>query len=272
MSRYTSTSAPPGTRRSDLAQAGVEITGELSDLARGELRDLYPAVAPFLRITIVDVASHILGTYDRKLYEYATEHMRERGIDVATDCVIEKVDSANLYIKDHGSVPYGILLWVAGNKSAQLVDDLAVKKTEHGLVRIVTDDRLQVVKGSEPHAVHTDVFALGDAADIEGHPLPTTAEVAVQKAKYLVRELNKRSGIQSDMKPFHYSQKKLVTYLGGHDGIIEGLSADSSLSGRAAWLSWRSGSFTWTRTWRNWISIAWAWAMNATFGKDVFRM
>ncbi|KAK5458498.1 hypothetical protein LTS15_004580 [Exophiala xenobiotica] len=253
---------------------GVEITAELSDLAQNELKDFYPAVAPLIHITIYDVASHILGSYDQRLYEYATEKMAKRGVHVATNTVIEKVDRTTLHLKGQKSVPYGMLLWVAGNKSIPFVDTLNVKKTEGGLVRILTDSRLRVQKSESGHEttpddVYANVFALGDAADIEGQSLPTTAEVAVQKAKYLVQQLNRR---HEDNKPFVFSSRRLVTYIGAHDGIIEGSAAGEALSGQKAWLSWRSGSWTWTRTWRNWVGLLWAYVMNFLFGRDVMRL
>ncbi|KAI1618356.1 hypothetical protein EDD36DRAFT_414038 [Exophiala viscosa] len=252
---------------------GVEITAELSDLARRELKDLYPDVAPSMRITIYDVAPHILGAYDQKLYEYATEQMLQRGIEIVTNAVIERVDRTNLYIKGQNPVPYGILLWVAGNRSIPLVDKLDVKKPEHGLIRILTDDSLRVKKAStDVHGhsdVYPDVFALGDAADIEGRSLPTTAEVAVQKAKYIVRRLNRGATATEN---FAYADKRLVTYIGSHDGIIEGSGLDEASRGQRAWLDWRSGSFTWTRTWRNWVGLICAYVLNALFGRDFMRL
>ena len=258
---------------------GVEITAELSDLAQQELKDLYPDIAPLLRITIFDIAAHILGTYDQKLYEYATEHMLQHGVEIATNSVIEKVSATHIHVKGQGPVPYGILLWVAGNSSIPFVDSLDVKKPEHGLVRILTDPYLRVKKKSTGDSTNTadasypDVFAMGDAADIEGHSLPTTAEVAVQKAKYLVQQLNKGTEISETQKSsFSFSSRKSVTYIGGHDGIEEGSPVDELWSGRKAWLAWRSGSVLWTRTWRNRVGILVAIVMNALFGKDVMRL
>ncbi|KIW48270.1 uncharacterized protein PV06_00875 [Exophiala oligosperma] len=248
---------------------GVEITAELSDLAQNELKDFYPAVAPLIHITIFDVASNILGAYDKRLYEYATEQMAKRGVRVATNTTILQVDRTHLHVKGSDPVPYGMLLWVAGNKSIPFVDNLGVKKTSQGLVRIVTDSTLRVKKVGDGNGVYRNVFALGDAADIDGQPLPTTAEVAVQKSKYLVRRLNSRFGRE---RPFAFSNKRLVTYIGAHDGIIEGSAVDERWSGQKAWLSWRSGSFTWTRTWRNWVLIMWAMVMNFLFGRDVMRL
>ncbi|KAJ8610894.1 hypothetical protein MRB53_038282 [Persea americana] len=269
---------------------GVEITAELSDLCKHEIAQLYPSVASLLSITIYDVAPNILGTYDQELYKYATKQMRERGVTIATDTVIEKVDATNLHIKGQGKVGYGLLLWVAGNKNVPLVEDMNVRKTKKGLVRILTDDRLRVQKPipgegedeseekdeqaeeeEDDAEVYDSVYALGDAADISGSSLPTTAEVAVQKSKYLVHLLN--AGLDpgaASTAAFKYKDKGAVTYIGGKDGIAEG--AGENWSGQKAWLSWRGGSFAWTRTWRNWFGIIATQAMNFVWGKDIMRL
>lgn len=196
--------------------------------------------------------------------------MVQRGVRIATSHVIEKVDNTHLHVKGKASVPYGILLWVAGNQSVPLVDKLEVKKSEHGLVRILTDSRLRVRKSGSTSEIYPNIFALGDAADVEGQSLPTTAEVALQKAKYLVQQLNSQN--QAPPQPFVYAKRRLVTYIGSHDGIAEGSLVNRAWSGREAWLSWRFGSFTWTRSWRNWVAIVFAWIMNALFGRDVMRL
>lgn len=200
---------------------------------------------------------------------YATNHLRARGVEVVTGAAIEKVDEQNLHLNGSVPVPYGILLWVAGNKSTPFVDGLDVKKTQHGLRRILTDECLRVKKAEADTKVFNNIFALGDAADIEDNSLPTTAEVAVQKARYLVQHLN-RSPESSAIKitAFKYQQKSLVTYIGSHDGIRQGWSAKSPYSGSEAWVSWRTGSFTWSRTWRSWANVGWAMLTNFVFGRN----
>jgi NADH:ubiquinone reductase (non-electrogenic) len=144
-----------------------------------------------------------------------------------------------------------------------------VKKTANVLRRILTDDSLRVKKSDESNEVRSNVFALGDAADIEENSLPTTAEVAVQKARFLVQHLNKTpKDAEVVLGKFEYKQKNLVTYIGSHDGIGQGWSADSPYSGYQAWLSWRAGSFTWSRTWRSWANVGWAMLVNLVFGRD----
>ena len=251
---------------------GVEMTAELDDLAHNELKDLYPEVAQHLKISIYDVAPNILAAYDRKLYEYANDALVRRNIAVETSSQIERVEKDALYIKGKGRVPYGMLVWATGNKAVPLVINLHVRKTDKGLIRILTDNHLRVFKSSSSDEVYDDVFALGDAADIDGSSLPTTAEVAVQKAKYLVNFFNSKRSPLPSSTPFTYRQKQLVSYIGSHDGVIAGRGEKEGWTGRSAWLAWRSGSVMWTRSWRNRVVIALTWIVNALFGKEIAKM
>jgi NADH:ubiquinone reductase (non-electrogenic) len=260
---------------------GIELTAELDDLCQDELRYIYPQVAEHVTISIYDVAPNILSAYENKLHQYATAQLEKRRIDVAPNTRIEKVDDRAIYIKDKGRVPYGMLIWATGNKNVPLIENIDVKLSEKGLKRILTDDRLRVFKAGQEGDVHDGVFALGDAADIEGASLPTTAEVAVQKAKYLVRtfhELAKSTGGSSgnttqQQQPFAYSQKQLVSYIGARDGVIAGKGPNSEgWTGRSAWLAWRSGSLMWNRNWRSRVTIVLTWAINRIWGKEIARM
>ncbi|KAL8640876.1 MAG: hypothetical protein Q9228_002259 [Teloschistes exilis] len=256
---------------------GVEITAELDDLAHHELHDLYPEVAHHLTISIYDVAPYILGAYDRKLHSYANTALLRRNIGIETNSRIERVDQHALYIKDKGRVPYGMLLWVTGNKAVPLVTNHLpdVRKTEKGLTRILTDSRLRVYQSQNPDEIYDNVFALGDAADILNNPLPTTAEVAVQKAKYLVSYFNTTLPTPAPpTTPFTYRETQLVSYIGSRDGIIAGKKGEEGdgWTGRSAWLAWRSGSVMWTRSWRNRAVILLTWMLNLVFGKEIAKM
>lgn len=271
---------------------GIELTAELDDLARRELRDLYPDVADQIHISIYDVAPNILSAYDRKLYEYANESLSRRRVAIETNSRIERVDRDALYLRDQGRVEYGMLIWATGNKNVDLVDKLDARKTTKGLRRILTDHHLRVLKpatsehsdADDIDAVYNTVFALGDAADISNNPLPTTAEVAVQKARYLVNHLNHARDpldpLDPVADPFQYQAKVLVSYLGAHDGVIEARKkgrrgegeAGEGWTGRTAWLAWRSGSLLWTRSWRNRVMILLTWIVNWVGGKEIARM
>lgn len=260
---------------------GVELTAELSDMANHELQDIYPDISKLIKISVYDVAPNILGNYDKSLHEYATEQLKKRNINVSPNTHIEKVDADTLHIKEHGRVPYGMLLWATGNKNVALIDKIRdhVQLPAKGLQRIQTDTHLRVYRSTSQSQsqLHDNVYALGDAADIPSHSLPTTAEVAVQKAKYLVEQLNNLGDNMAEpfSRPFAYSDKAMVSYIGSHDGLVtgqDGKGGAGAWTGRSAWLAWRRTTLYWNRSWRSRVLIVISWVFNSLFGKEIAKL
>lgn len=242
---------------------GIEATAELFDLWQHDLRHLYPHLDGKLAVEIHDVAPALLGTFDKRLGEYAAQRLEGRGIEVRTSSHIEKVDAGAIYTKEDGKLRYGMLIWATGNGTNPLVSRLKVRKGGK-LQRIMTDRRLRVLDAEE-HIIH-GVYGIGDSADIEGYSLPTLAEVAVQKADYLAVELNRGN---EPAKGFEYKKRANIAYLGQHDGVIGG---KEEWTGQSAWLAWRSGSiYHWPRSWRRSLMIGISWLFNKIGGRDIAR-
>ena len=249
---------------------GIEAPAELYDLWDQEMRHLYAHLDGKLTLTIHDVADKLLSTFDASLSEYAMASLRQKRVEIATSSHIERVESDAIFTKEDGRLPYGMLLWATGNSVHPLVETLSVKKPEKGMPRILTDRRLRVLQpdGSPIEGA----YALGDASDVEGESLPMLAEVALQKAEYLVSVLNEKGRSEGtggvEPRPFEYKQRALLAYLGQHDGIIGG---KNEWTGNSAWLAWRSGSLGWTRSWRRKLMIMISWAFIWLGGRDIAR-
>ncbi|TVY12942.1 putative NADH dehydrogenase, partial [Lachnellula arida] len=240
-------------------------------LVHGHLAHVYKSLAGMVTVSVYDVAERMLGAFGEKLSEYAMERFRKREVRVRMGRHIEGVEEGVLVIKEDGRVGFGVCVWAAGNKVSGLVQGMDVRKSEGGMERVLTDRWLRVLsskagKEGDEGGVLEGVYALGDAADVAGHELPTTAEVAVQKAKWLAKHLN--AGEQPDSKPFSYQQKSMVAYIGRHDGVVEG---KQDWTGASAWLAWRSGSLEWTRSWRRRAMICIYWFMNKLDGREIAR-
>lgn len=247
---------------------GVEISSELSDLFHEDYARLYPHIKKYVRISIHDIAPRVLGGFDSHLQEYAMASFDRRDVEVVTGSHIEKIDAGAIYTKELGRIACGTVIWSTGNKVTELVDGLQCKKAESGLPRILTDDFLRVksagAKGDSDEFI-PDVYALGDAADIEGASLPTTAEVACQKANWLATAIN-REFDEDRVRPFEYRQAAIVAYLGHSDGVIAG---KSDYTGAEAWVAWRSKNFLWTRTWRQRVLVVVSWVLDRLTGRAI---
>ena len=59
-----------------------------------------------------------------------------------------------------------------------------------------------------------DIWAIGDAVRPEDGPLPATAQVANQMAKYLVKKLNALVKDQEHSQPFKFQHQGSLAYIG----------------------------------------------------------
>jgi len=262
---------------------GVELAAEMDELIHEHLEKLYRGLEGLAKISIYDVADRMLGNFGEALSEYAMEKFRKRNVEVAMGKHIEGFEKGIMKVKEDGEIKFGVAVWAAGNKMSSLVNDLGVRKAKGG--KVATNRLLQVLKQIEGEEELKDedkekaftepmegVYALGDAADIIDAPLPPTAEVAVQKAKWLATHL--ASANSSSTSPssspggFRYEQKALKAYIGRHDGVIEG---KQDWTGQTAWLAWRSGTLQWTRSWRRRIMICVVWCLNKWDGREIAR-
>jgi NADH:ubiquinone reductase (non-electrogenic) len=237
---------------------GVEVSSELSDLFSTSYASLYPHLKPYVSIAVHDVANQVLSGFDTKLQDYAIGSFTKRNVEVLTGSHIERVEKNCLYTKENGKISAGLVIWATGNKSTALVDSLPVKKTPRN-PRILTDSFLRVYTPSSE--LVDGAYAIGDAADVEDARLPTTAEVACQKAKYLAKALNGKID-----REFRYQQAAIVAYLGQNDGVVSG---KKDYSGPQAWIAWRSKNFLWTRTWRQKVLVVIGWALDLVTGRSI---
>ncbi|KAI4162220.1 MAG: hypothetical protein LQ342_004240 [Letrouitia transgressa] len=238
---------------------GVELSAELCDLFNQSFAKLYPHLKAKPTIAIHDVAPNILSVFDAKLQEYALSSFSKRGVQIVTNSHIQRVDADSITTAEHGRIPAGLVIWATGNRCTRLVESLPVRLTPR-LPRILTDSFLRVY--GKDDQVLPDAYALGDAADIKDASLPTTAEVACQKAEYLAKNLNTRFD-----SPFKYEQKAIVAYLGQRDGVVAG--EENNLTGQRAWMAWRSKNFWWTRSWRQKVLVVVAWILDLVVGRGI---
>ena len=110
-----------------------------------------------------------------------------------------------------------------------------------------------------------DVFVIGDAATIEHEPLPATAQVANQQAKYLARKLNRlvRDADMRKEKEFKFQNAGSLAYVGDWEAVFDRTQAavgpKNKETGKLAWLLWRSAYFTKTLSVRNKILVPVYW-------------
>ncbi|KAI0480159.1 pyridine nucleotide-disulfide oxidoreductase-domain-containing protein [Xylariaceae sp. FL0804] len=209
-------------------------------------------------------------------------------------------------VREHGDdeIAAGIVVWSTGLMQNPLVQKLGDKvfrfgepgataemqlRTDPKTGNIVTDAHLRVTMAApsppppphtpgsegasattttEPPQVLPDVYSIGDCTSVAGQSLPATAQVASQQATHLARRLN-RGDVDDRGPAFRFRNWGTMAYLGGWRAIHQ--SGADELTGRAAWVLWRTAYLTKSMTLRNKIMVPVYWAMSWLFGRDISR-
>lgn len=105
-----------------------------------------------------------------------------------------------------------------------------------------------------PARILKDVFVIGDCAVVDDQRmLPKTAQVAAQQAAYLSKSLNAGGSPSANAAPFAFRNLGVMTYLGQWRALWQKDSSD--LTGRAAWVLWRTAYLTRSMSIKNKVLI-----------------
>lgn len=213
-----------------------------------------------------------------------------------------------LTTEEEGEVGVGMCVWATGNAMTKLVgqslDAVDFPKNsihtlnagsspsdaaEHSSWRyrkvpkvgaLLVDGhlRVQLENDAGDTAVLKDVFAIGDNAMPETGAPPATAQATYQEAKWLADRLNNHD--LSEKPPFSFRNLGTMAYIGSERALMQIPHGKDSLSkkylpegitGRAARLVWNTAYITMSISWRNKLRVAFRWALNRLFGRDVSR-
>lgn len=270
--------------------SGVECTAELYDFVNDDLQKAFPEIADRAKISLVEALPNILPMFDKSLIEYVEKRFAStRNILLSCKSAVTKVDGTTLTIKDSEGtmkqIPYGLLLWVAGNSPRKLVSDLIQKlgHENHPIRRGLNVNDHMLVNGSK------NIFALGDAS-VCGRLAPT-AQVASQEGYYLGRLFNsladdmyeevksKKSdkgenvvlNTFNDKNKFNYKHYGSFAYVGGGNAIADLSFASHQSSGHFTFLLWRSVYLSKLLSTRNRLYVLNDWIRSTIFGRDISR-
>ncbi len=242
--------------------AGVEALGELEDLARDALRS-YPGVRDSdMRWMLVEAAGAILPELGPELATYATERLRERGIEILLNTKLESAED-RIELSDGQTLDADTLVWTAGVKPSPLARGSGFPVDEVGRVR--TDQYLRVL-GFE------DAWAAGDAAavpDPRTGVMPPTAQHGMRQGKALAKNLIATLEGRGP-EPFDYRGIGSVCSLGRYKGVA--MIVGVRLRGFPAWFAHRSYHLFAMPTLTRKVKIAADWTVALLFPRDLAQL
>jgi NADH:quinone reductase (non-electrogenic) len=214
---------------------GVEMAGQIGELARDTLRKEFRAVDPrTARILLVEAADRVLTTFPPSLSAKAVRSLERIGVTVLTGKTVVGIDEDGVTIGDGGGEPERIatrnVIWAAGvtasGLAARLAELTGAELDRAGRVTVEPDLTLPG---------HREVFAVGDMVRLPDIVFPGVAPVAMQQGRYVAGVVRDR--LQSrERPPFRYHDKGNLATIGRAAAVadIKGLR----LSGFLAWVTW----------------------------------
>ena len=219
---------------------GVEMAGQIGELARDTLRREFRAVDPTSgRILLVETVDRLLTSFPPKLSDKATRSLEHLGVTPLLGHTVIDIDDHGVTIEDsehrEERIPSRTVIWAAGVTASSLARELG-EATEADVDRA---GRVSV-RPDLTLPGHPEVFALGDMVRVlgeDGQPqqLLGVAPVAMQQGRYVAKAVRTRLRGE-EPKPFHYRDKGNVATIGRARAVadIKGVR----VSGFPAWLLW----------------------------------
>jgi NADH:ubiquinone reductase (H+-translocating) len=219
---------------------GVEMAGQIAELARDTLRRDFRAIDPRdARIVLVESGERVLASFPPSLSAAAERSLRRLGVVVLTGHPVVGVDAGGVTLGHATSgtdrIASSVVVWAAGVTASSLATRLAeLTGAERDVAgRITVEPDLTLPS-------HPEVFAIGDMTrvrrpDGEIETLPGVAPVAMQQGRHAGRVVRERLRGRPS-RPFRYRDKGNLATIGRAAAIahIRGLR----LSGFSAWLIW----------------------------------
>jgi NADH dehydrogenase len=176
---------------------GVEMAGQIAELARDTLRRDFRSVDPRGgRILLLEMANRVLTTFPPSLSLKAERSLQKLGVTVLTGRTVVGIDANGVSVTDTASFPKEIpsrtVIWAAGVTASGLASHLGrlcgAETDRAGRVTVEPDLTLPG---------HPEVFAIGDmvrvrSAEGDSVLLPGVAPVAMQQGRYVAKLVRAR--------------------------------------------------------------------------------
>jgi NADH dehydrogenase len=219
---------------------GVEMAGQIAELARDTLRSDFRSIDPrHARVLLVEAADRVLTAFPPSLSRRAARQLEHLGVTPTLERAVVAVDAQGVTVAspggEQGRIDARTVIWAAGVTASGLARRLA-ELTDAELDRA---GRIAV----EPDLTlrgHSEVLALGDMVrvrDAQGEPqvLPGVAPVAMQQGRYAAALVRARLRGRPS-RPFRYRDKGNLATIGRARAVAD--LHVVRLSGFPAWITW----------------------------------
>lgn len=212
---------------------GVEIAGAVSEMKRYVIPRDYPDMdASHMHIYLLEAGDRLLAGMSKESSDKALKFLRDMGVDVQFGKMVTDYRDFRVMIKDGTSIATRTFLWVSGIR-AQPVTGIEGEQLGRGF-RIKVDEYNHVPGLDGVFAIGDQCLMNSDEAFSNGHP--QLAQVAIQQARLLAKNLRKINAGDNNLAPFHYNDLGSMATIGRNKAVADIGKVHSQ--GFMAWMLW----------------------------------
>jgi NADH dehydrogenase len=218
--------------------AGVEVFGELEDMARHALKVHSRLSNEDMRWVLVEAADRVLPEVSRGLADYTVDRLARRGMEVKLGTKLTSVVHGHVVLSSGEEFDADTVVWTAGVRANPLAMRSGMPIDYRG--RLICAETLHA-KGLKGVWGAGDSAAVPDLSGVDALCSPS-AQHAVRQAKVLADNIlaTIRGG---ELRPYRHKHVGSVASLGLHKGVAEVYGI--RLRGWPAWLMHRV--YHWSR-------------------------
>ena len=240
---------------------GVEMAGQIAELAQRTLKDSYREIDPATaRIILLDAAPAVLPPFGNKLGNAARARLEELGVEIQLNAMVTDVDAFGIEVKDlDGSLrrfSAACKIWSAGVQGSPLGKMLA-DQTEAELDRA---GRVLVNKDLSLPG-RPEIFVIGDMINLDN--LPGVSPVAIQGGKYVAKQIInevEKGRSSAGRPPFKYFDKGSMATVSRYSAVVK--IGPFELHGFIAWVLWLVVHLAFLIGFRNRVMTLFSWGMH----------
>lgn len=215
---------------------GVEMAGQIAEIARDTRRDFRRANVGDVRVLLVEAGDRLLREFPRQLSASAQRTLEGLGVTPMLSSPVNAIDETSVGVRSAASqaevrVDTRTVIWAAGVTASPLARQLAeaIGGEVDDAGRVLVDEELTIPG-------HPEVLAIGDMVRVRGAaPFPGVAPLAMQQGRFAARLVGDRLKGQRS-RPFRYRDKGNLATIGRAKAVCD--LHVIRLSGLPAWVTW----------------------------------
>jgi NADH dehydrogenase len=235
---------------------GVELAGQVSELARRSLRRNFQNIEPHeARVVLIDALNTVLPSFHGSLRERAARDLRELGVELLLGTRVTGVDAMGVDLQPSDGAPMRLeartKIWAAGVEASPLGRLLAsatgAPVDRSGRIEVLPDCTLPG---------HPEVFVVGDLMKLNNYP--GMAEVAMQSGWHSARTIVRRLRGRAEPRPFIYRDFGTLATIARFRAVAD--LGWFRLAGAPAWIFWLVVHLTFLTGFKNRLAALANWA------------